>query len=217
MLGKDVGLIEYSKKVDAANCVTHAVGAAMAAVGFFFLVMRANGLRSIVSAVVFGLSLFAVYAVSSVYHGLPAGEAKRRARLVDHSTVPVLFAGTATPCALITLWNISPKHCAVVLALGWGCTVFGIISKLFFFEKLKNVTVAVYIVSGIAMLATAVPLLGKINSDAFGGLLVGNALYLIGGAFCAIGRKKPAMHVVFHVLTVLGSAVHYFVICFYVM
>ena len=217
MLGKDVGLIEYSKKVDAANCVTHAVGAAMAAVGFFFLVMRANGLRSIVSAVVFGLSLFAVYAVSSVYHGLPAGEAKRRARLVDHSTVPVLFAGTATPCALITLWNISPKHCAVVLALGWGCTVFGIISKLFFFEKLKNVTVAVYIVSGIAMLATAVPLLGKINSDAFGGLLVGNALYLIGGAFCAIGRKKPTMHVVFHVLTVLGSAVHYFVICFYVM
>lgn len=217
MLGKDVGLIEYSHRVDAANCISHAVGAAMAAVGFVFLVMKASGFRGAVSAVVFGLSLMAVYTVSAVYHGLPSGEAKRKARLVDHSTVPVLFAGTATPCALITLWNISPKHCAFVLALGWGCTFFGIISKLFFFEKLKNITVAVYIVSGIAMLASAVPLLGEINGDAFGGLLIGNALYLAGGVFCAIGRKRPAMHVVFHILTVLGSAVHYHVIYSFVI
>ncbi len=217
MLGKDVGLIEYSHKVDAANCITHAIGAAAAVIGFLFLIMRASGVRSVVSAVVFGLSLMAVYTVSAVYHGLPVGEAKRRARLIDHSTVPVLFAGTATPCALMTLWNISPKHCAVVLALGWGCTLFGVISKLFFFEKLKNITVTVYIVSGIAMLATAVPLLGEINGDAFDGLLIGNAFYLIGGLFCAVGRKRPAMHVVFHVLTVIGSAVHYHVIYSYVI
>ena len=217
MLGKNVGLIEYSHKVDAANCVTHAIGAVAAAVGLVFLAVKASGARSVVSAVVFGLSLVAVYTASAVYHGLPSSETKRTARLVDHSTVPVLFAGTATPCALITLWNISPKHCAVVLALGWGCTLFGVISKLFFFEKLKNITVAVYIVSGIAMLATAVPLLGEINGDAFGGLLIGNAFYLIGGLFCAVGRKRPAMHVVFHVLTVIGSAVHYYVIYSYVI
>lgn len=30
MIGKDVILIEYSKKVDFFNCLTHAVGAALA-------------------------------------------------------------------------------------------------------------------------------------------------------------------------------------------
>ena len=77
MLTKNVGLIEYSRKVDAANCITHGIGAVMAAVGFVFLVMRTSGIRSVASAVVFGLSLVVVYTVSAVYHGLPSGEAKR--------------------------------------------------------------------------------------------------------------------------------------------
>ncbi len=217
MLSKDVKLIEYSRGVDFGNCITHATGAVAAAVGFVFLMAKADGSRSLISAVVYGLALVAVYTVSAVYHGLPCGEAKRKARLVDHSTVPVLIAGTATPCALMTLWNLSPAHCVFVLAAGWGCTLFGIFSKLFFFEKLKSVTVAVYIVSSLAMLISAVPLLGKINGDAFGGLVLGNAFYLIGAFFCAIGRKTPVMHVVFHVLTVIGSAVHYLVIYNFVL
>ncbi len=217
MLGADVGLIEYSRKVDLGNCITHAIGAVAAAVGFFFLIAKAQGIRGTVSAVVYGLSIIAVYTVSAVYHGLPCGEAKRRARLIDHSTVPVLIAGTATPCALMTLWNLSIPHTVLVLAIGWGCTMFGIFSKLFFFEKLKKVTVAVYIVSSVAMLLCAIPFLGRINGDAFGGLLLGNAFYLVGAIFCAIGRKYPSMHVVFHVFTVVGSAFHYFVILLFVL
>lgn len=217
MLGVDVKLIEYSRKVDLGNCITHAAGAVAAAVGFVFLVAKASGVRSILSAVIYGLALVAVYTVSAVYHGLTGGEAKRRARLVDHSTVPVLIAGTATPCALMTLWNLSPAHCVFVMSVGWGCTFFGIFSKLFFFEKLKTVTVTVYIVSGIAMLASVVPLLDKINGNAFGGLLLGNAFYLTGALFCAIGRKREVMHVVFHVFTVVGSAVHFLVIYNFVL
>lgn len=212
MLGKDVKLIEYSRRVDKLNCITHAAGAAASAAGFILLVAKAEGFRSMLSAVIYGLSLIAVYTVSAVYHGLPSGEAKRRSRLIDHSTVPMLIAGTATPCALMTLWNLSPAHCVFVMAVGWGCTFFGIFSKLFFFEKLKSVTVAVYIASSVAMLASVIPLLGKINGDAFGGLLLGNGFYLAGALFCALGIKKPPMHVVFHVMTVIGSAVHFFVI-----
>lgn len=212
MLGKDVKLIEYSRRVDALNCITHAAGAAAAAAGFFFLLAEAEGFRGTLSAVIYGLSLVAVYTVSAVYHGLPSGEAKRRSRLIDHSTIPVLIAGTATPCALMTLWSISPAHCVFVMAVGWGCTLFGIFSKLFFFEKLRKVTVAVYIASSVAMLASVIPILGEINGDAFGGLLLGNGFYLAGAAFCGLGIKRPSMHVVFHVLTVAASAVHYFVI-----
>jgi predicted membrane channel-forming protein YqfA (hemolysin III family) len=30
--------------------------------------------------------------------------------------------------------------------------------------------------------------------------------------FCLIGRKRPVMHVIFHIFVVLAGAVHYFAI-----
>lgn len=217
MLAKDVRLIEYSYKVDMGNCITHAVGAVAAVIGMVFMLLKADGAGEVISAAVYGVSLIAVYAASAVYHGLPAGESKRRARLVDHSAIPVLIAGTATPCAMVTLWNLNPVHGVFVLATAWVCALFGLFSKLFFFEKLKKVTVTVYIVSSLAMLLSAIPSLGEISKEAFGGLLVGCLVYLAGSLFCAIGMKKESMHVVFHIFTAAASAIHWFVIYNYVV
>ncbi len=212
MINKDIGLIEYSGRVDRANCITHAVAAVLSVPALVLLLIKADGVRSVVSAAVYGLSLVAVYTVSAVYHGLTDEKKKQTARLVDHSTVPVLIAGTATPCALISLYEISVFHALVVLFLGWFSVLFGLFSKLFFFEKTRKATVAVYIASGFLMMCCAIPLLGKLNTDAYGELVLGNALYLIGAFFCWLGKKRPVMHVVFHVFAVLASAVHFWVI-----
>lgn len=217
MIAKNVKLIEYSKRVDFFNCLTHAIGAVASVAAIILLVMKAEELRQTVSAVIYGLSMIAVYTVSAVYHGLRNGEAKRIARLVDHSTVPVLIAGTATPCALVTLFNVSVPHSLLVLFLAWFCAIFGAVSKIFFFEKTRKVTVAVYIISCLIMLCSAVPLLGEISKEAFFGLLQGCLLYLIGAAFCGLGIKRPALHVVFHVFVILGSLAHYLVIYEFVM
>lgn len=155
--------------------------------------------------------------MSSVYHALPVGEAKRRARIADHSTVPLLIAGTATPCALITVFDISMPHAILILCLGWGCTLFGIISKVFFFEKLKAVTMAVYIISGAVMLLSVIPIFDKIETEGFLRLVYGCVFYLIGAVLCALGRKKPVLHVVFHVFVLVGSAFHFFAIYQYVL
>lgn len=93
--------------------------------------------RYTAAAVVYGLSIILLYGSSAVYHGLPQGEAKRTARLVDHLVIPVLLAGTATPCSLITLYNHNKICCAVVLLLGWGSVLFGFIAKLFFSKRRK--------------------------------------------------------------------------------
>lgn len=217
MIAKNVKLIEYSRRVDFGNCITHASAAVFSLAGLILMLIKAEGIRSTVSAVLFGVSLTAVYTVSAVYHGLKSGEAKRKARLIDHSTVPFLIAGTASPCALITLYDLSVPHSLAVLFLAWFCTFFGLVSKIFFFEKLKAVTVAVYIISCVAMLCCAVPLLGEIRSDAFGGILLGNAFYLIGALFCRLGMKRPAMHIVFHVFSVMASITHFIVIYKYII
>lgn len=215
MIAQDVKLIEYSRKVDFFNCITHAIGAALSVIGFAAMIFRVDGARKIISALLFGLSLIAVYTVSAVYHGLKNGEAKRLARLADHSAIPFLIAGTATPCALITLYEISVPHSIAVLVLAWFCAVFGFVSKVFFFQKLRKVTVAVYIISCALMIGCALPLLGEIDSGAFGGIIAGCVFYLIGAVFCGIGIKKPSMHVVFHIFCVLASLTHYLVIIKY--
>ena len=214
---KNIKLMEYSRSVDLGNCITHVIGAVLSVAALIMLAVKAQGARHMISAVIYGLSMLAVYTVSAVYHGLKNGDAKRLARLIDHSTVPVLIAGTATPCALITLFEISAPHSLFVFFTGWGCAAFGIISKLFFFERLRKVTVAVYIISCIAMICSAVPLLGEINRQAFDGLVFGNVLYLIGAAFCGLGIKRPYFHVVFHIFVLFASAVHFGVIYIYVI
>lgn len=220
IVSEEVKLIEYKKSVDIWNCATHAVGAALSVAGLFAAVLKAQSGRAVASALIFGLSLVAVYLVSAIYHGLPPGEKKRRARLIDHSTVPLLIAGTATPCALVTLYAVSVPHSAFVFCLSWFCVAFGIIGKLFFFEKLKTAVMVVYIAGGAVMLMSVIPLLGEggtINSHAYSVLIAGSVLYLIGGLFCRWGIKRESMHVVFHILVMLASAVHYYVIYKYVL
>ena len=212
MIAKNVELIEYSKKVDFGNCITHALGAVLSVGAMLAMLIKAQDIRHTLSAVIYGAALIAVYTVSAAYHGLKSGEAKRIARLIDHSTVPVLIAGTATPCALITLYEISAAHSIFVLLLGWLCTLFGFFSKIFFFEKLKAVTIAVYIVSCLAMILSVFPIIGEINATAFRGILLGNAAYLLGAVFCGRGRKREVLHVVFHIFVLAAAAIHFYVI-----
>lgn len=214
---RQVKLIEYSKTVDLFNCLTHAVGSVSAVFFLILMLKKADGVRAVVSALVYGISFFAVFTVSAVYHGLRNPEKKAKARLADHSTVPLLIAGTATPCAMMTLFEVSPGRCALVMALGWFCFFFGVFSKLFFFEKLKAVTMAVYILSGAVMLLSVVPIIDKIDREAFMLLVYGCMAYLVGALFCAAGKRKPVCHIVFHIFVLLGAVIHFYVIYQYVL
>ena len=210
MKNKDsVELIEYTKAQDALNCVTHALGAVLGAAVLILLIKKALPLGSVrytAAAVVYGLSIILLYGSSAVYHGLPQGEAKRTARLVDHSVIPILLAGTATPCSLITLYNHNKICCAVVLLLGWGSVIFGLVAKLFFFQKTK----------AAVMLSCSLAVIDEINIHALLLLVLGCAVYLFGSIFCAVGRKHPWFHVPFHMFMVAGSMIHAYVIYEYI-
>lgn len=214
VVNSQVKLIEYDKKTDLANCLTHAVGAALAVAGLIAVIVKTYGagFRDVFSGIVYSLTLIGVYASSAVYHGLPAGEAKRTARLADHMAIPLLFAGTATATSLNALYSVSPAYGITVFCSAWFCAVFGIVSKLFFFEKLRVLTMVVYMVGGGAMLLSAVPHVGKLDPGVFLLFSIGCILYVFGAVFCGLGIKRPPLHVVFHILVLAGSMIHYYVI-----
>ncbi len=217
MVAKDVKLIEYSKNVDMGNCITHAVGAVLSVAAIILLMTAAEGSRQIVSALLYGVSMLAVYTVSAIYHGLKNGEAKRIARLLDHSAIPLLIAGTTTPCALVALYDISVFHGIAVLCAAWFCALFGLISKIFFFEKLKSVTMAVYIICCAAMLFSAIPVIDEMEKGSFELIAAGCVAYVIGAIFCYLGIKREKLHIVFHLFVLLASAIHFYVIYFIII
>ncbi|MBR6004939.1 MAG: hemolysin III family protein [Clostridia bacterium] len=216
---RDVALIEYSHRVDFLNHTTHAAAAVLALFGAFALIGKAAplGKTALFSCVVYSITLLCVYTVSAVYHALPQGEKRRRARLFDHLAIPLLLAGTTTPCALVTLYRISHVHALIVFGTAWFCAVFGIIAKLLFFEKLKALVIVVYFTGGAGMLASAFAVTAKLNHTGLALLVTGSVFYIIGALFCKAGIKRPALHVVFHIFTALGSLLHFLSIYLYVI
>ena len=102
---------------EIANSVTHGVGLVLSIVALPVLVAVA-ALRhdnwQVVGGSIFASTLIALYASSTVYHALPASKAKDVFRVIDHSAIYLLIAGTYTPFTL------------GVLRGGWGWSLFGV-------------------------------------------------------------------------------------------
>ena len=103
---------------EIANCVSHGVGLLAALVATPFLVLaaaRRGGAVAIVGASVFAGTVVVLYLASTLYHALPRNKAKHVFRIIDHSAIFLLIAGTYTPFTL------------GVLRGAWGWTLFGVV------------------------------------------------------------------------------------------
>src|SRR5664279_2073246 len=113
-----------------ANSVTHGVGAALALGGAVVLVVTAvDGTAwQIVSCSVFGCTLVLVYVCSTLYHSLVRTRARHVLRIIDHSAIYLLIAGTYTPFALVSLRG---QLGWLLFAIVWSLAVVGIVFKSF--------------------------------------------------------------------------------------
>src|SRR5436190_21269649 len=106
---------------EIANSVSHAVGLLAALMATPFLVLaaaRRGGAVAIIGASVFAGSMVVLYLASTLYHALPRNQGKRVFRVIDHSAIFVLIAGTYTPFTLGVLRGPGAGLCSV-LSGGW--------------------------------------------------------------------------------------------------
>ena len=90
----------YTPGEEIANSITHGVGVALAIAGLAILTAFAALLGDpwyITSCSVFGATLVFLYTASTLYHGVQQPRAKEIFRLLDHSAIFILIAGTYTP------------------------------------------------------------------------------------------------------------------------
>jgi hemolysin III len=199
---------------EIANSVSHGVGvvAALAAAPFLVLsAARRGDAFAIAGACIFAGSLMVLYLASTLYHALPRNRAKRLFRIIDHSAIFLLIAGTYTPFTL------------GVLRGGWGWTLFGLVWGLAALGiTLKSVagirypwlSTALYVAMGWLALVAIRPLWAHVPVAGWLWLIAGGLAYTGGVAFYAAERMRYA-HFVWHLFVLAGSLCHFFAVLWY--
>jgi len=201
---------------EIANSITHGLGLALSLAGLVVLVVLA-ALRGtawhIVSCAVYGATLVILYAASTLYHGLRGPRVKRVLKILDHSAIYLLIAGTYTPFTLITLrgaWGWS------LFGVVWGLALLGILWKIWFVDRFTIVSTTVYLLMGWLAVIAAKPLLASLPTAAIAWILAGGLCYTAGVAFFA-WKRLPYAHTVWHLFVVAGSVCHFLAVLLYVI
>jgi len=197
-----------------ANSVTHGMGALIALAGAIVLVVSAVGGTAwqVVSCSLFGGTLVLVYVCSTLYHSLVRTRARQVFRIIDHSAIYLLIAGTYTPFALVSLHG---RLGWFLFAIVWGLAVLGIVFKSFAIGRFEIASVVVYLGMGWLGVFATRPLLHALTWHGIAWIALGGLFYTVGIIFYTLDRMSY-FHAFWHLFVLAGSSCHYFAVLFYV-
>ena len=222
-MGKSVNkeLPSYTKGEEKFNAVSHIVGVAFGIIelilGLVFTIQEGHYGWSILSVIIYGVSIILLYTMSSIYHFLRRNKAKRVFRIFDHCTIYLLIAGTYTPICVILLrhewWGI------LLLFLVWVAAIVGITFNAINMHKtsIKVLSMILYIVMGWCVIFLIVPLLKIWYGPGFWFLLGGGISYTVGVIFYAFGKKAKYIHSIWHLFVFLGTVLQFIAILKYII
>lgn len=201
---------------EIANAVTHGIGAFLSVIGLIALLFRNEAPLSwieLTSYSLFGGSMILLYVASTLYHAFFRNpKLYRFFRLVDHSAIYVLIAGSYTPFTLVA---IKGEEGVMMFFVMWTLAVLGVVFKMLFIGKYKRLSLIMYITMGFLGMGYYQDLIQALNQEGFNLMLLGGLLYMIGVIFF-IWEKLPFNHAIWHLFVMGGSAAMYFCIYFYV-
>ncbi|MBR2936944.1 MAG: hemolysin III family protein [Oscillospiraceae bacterium] len=217
---RDRFLPDYTRGEEVMNMVTHIVGGGLGIAALVACVIKAalgGNLPGVVGSAIYGGTMIALYAVSSVYHGLRPSTGKKVMQIIDHCTIYFLICGTYTPILLSSFAPVYPLIGWGLLAAEWALAITAATLTAIDLKKYNIFSMICYITMGwgiIFFLPLAVQLLTK---PGFLLLLGGGIAYTVGAVLYGIGSKKPWFHSVFHIFVVLGSFLQALAIYLYVL
>lgn len=207
---------EYTLGEEIANSITHGIGLLLSIGGLTVLVVFASlhgNAWHITTCSIFGATLILSYMSSTLYHSIPQPGAKRVLKVIDHSAIYLLIAGTYTPFTLVNLrgpWGWS------LFGTIWGIAVLGIILKTTMLGKIAGISTALYLAMGWLVAIAAKPLLSTVPVGGLELLLLGGLAYTAGVIFYA-WQRLPYNHAIWHLFVLAGSLCHFFAILLYVV
>jgi hemolysin III len=203
----------FSKLREPVNGLTHLGGAIAALFGqIALLVVASSGVAKVASVIIYGVSLIALFSASATYHLVNAGpKVTKILRKFDHSAIYLLIAGTYTPICINAFtgfyrWGL--------LAIVWSIALVGILVNIFYINKPRWLSAAVYVLMGWLCVSAAGQMLTALSPMALTWLIVGGVIYTLGAVVYATKLfdfvpGKFGFHEVWHIFVLAGAAAHF--------
>lgn len=221
---RDRSLPNYSRGEELFNMISHIVGGGVGVLICAACIIKAfitGGAYEIVAAFLYGFSMIILYTMSSLYHGLRAGTAKRVFQVLDHCTIFLLIAGTYTPVSLCSLRELSPALGWTVFGIVWGLSILGLILNAIDLKRYSKLSLILYLLLGWCVILTGKQAVAAMGIPCLVYMLAGGISYTVGAVFYAVGKKRPKpipyMHAVFHIFVVVGSILHFLGVFLYML
>lgn len=169
----------------------------------------------------FGLSMVLLYGASGAYHSVPAETPRLMAflRLLDHSAIYVLIAGSSTPVFAVLLRG---RLRVTLLAMMWGIAAAGIAAKWLLPWPPYELTVTLYVVMGWIGLLPVWQIIRAVGVPGMLWALLGGLFYTF-GAVCDAACWPVLLpgvigaHEVLHLADMGGTLAHLFFIVRYIV
>ena len=198
------------------NSISHLVGAALALIGMVLLVGYASEQGDpwkIASFSIYGVSLFLLYSLSTLYHSL-RGRAKKIFQKLDHVAIYLLIAGTYTPFTLVTLRGTWGWTLFLII---WGLAILGIFIDSRHKDGSRAIQMVIYLLMGWLVLIAMEPLVQALPTGALVLLVLGGVFYTSGIVFYVTDGRVKHAHGIWHLFVLAGSISHYLTILFYIL
>lgn len=215
-----IQLPDYTRAEEITNMVTHIVGGAYAVAAIPLLVVVASlhgSAWEIVSGSVYGVTLLIMFTVSSVYHGLRPGRAKRVMRVIDHCDIYLLIAGTYTPILLCAVRPLNPAVAWTIFGVEWALAAIAVVFNAIDLKRYEKPAMACYIGMGWCVIVFLNYAIEAMTVPGFILLLSGGIAFTIGAVLYGVGKKVHYMHSVFHIFVLIGCVLQFLSILLYVM
>ena len=197
-----------TRNEELANGISHILGVFFCVLGMPFLITKAceqHNLVTVSSVIIFGIGMLLVYSFSSLYHLVQKEKTKQLLKIADHISIYYLIAGTYSPLMVIYL---DKETALVFLGIMWSIVLMGSFFKIFYVDRFKFVSVALYLLMGWMIIFVIKPLWGVMPFSVFLWILAGGLSYTA-GVYFYVKSHKNYFHVVWHFFVLLGTVFHY--------
>lgn len=196
-----------------ANAVTHGLGLLLSVVALPVLIAAAasrNDPLQVTGSLIYGVSLVMLFGASTLYHSFVNSPARRLLRVVDHSAIYVLIAGSYTPFALGALRGAFGYTLLIAV---WTMAVAGIAMKFMKgFSTRPLFAVGPYIAMGWIAIIGIKPLWENVGPVGVAWMVAGGLFYTSGIVFYANDKRIRYGHAVWHLFVLGGSVCHFFAV-----
>lgn len=206
----------YSFGEELVNSISHGLGAGLSIAALVLLIVRAvfhapegQTAACVVGFTLFGTSLIILYLMSTLYHSMLPQRARRVFKILDHSAIYILIAGTYSAFCLSVL--LGPVGWTL-FGLIWGLAMIGVTMDAVFDCRLKWVSLPLYLFMGWLVVGAYRPLTAAMPPSAMKLLVIGGACYTLGCLFFVM--KQKWMHGIWHGFVLAGSILHFFAVYF---